>query len=55
MTVVDVNQDAGLALPAGALGAQFTVSGGGGSIIAYGVGTTADGLSATEDVGVAAS
>ena len=55
VTTVDVTQDAGLSLPAGALGAQFTVSGGGGTVIAYAVGTTADGFSATEDVGAPAS
>ena len=54
VTAVDVTQDAGLSLPAGALGAQFT-AGGGGTVIAYAVGITADGLSATEDVGAPAS
>ena len=55
VTTVQAGEDAGLTLPPGPLGARFTVTGGSGTIIAYAVGTTADGLSATEDAGVPAS
>ena len=55
VTAVDVSQDASLTLPSSALGAQFRVPGGGGTIVAYAVGITTDGLSATEDAGVPAS
>jgi hypothetical protein len=49
---VDVNGDTQTSIPLGAVGAELSTSSG--SFIAYGVGITNDGLSATEDIGTAA-
>ncbi|HEY8286921.1 MAG TPA: hypothetical protein VIJ28_21230 [Chloroflexota bacterium] len=47
---VNVNQDA--ALPSGPIGGVFTVSGSNGALVVSALGITADGRSATENVGV---
>lgn len=52
IVAIAVNQVVGQALPPGAIGAEFRVAGSGG-LIAYASGRTADGLSATEDIGQA--
>jgi hypothetical protein len=50
--VVDVDQDTQASIPPGPLGAEFKLaSGSSGGFIAYAVGLSEDGLSATEDVG----
>ena len=48
IAVVNVNQGAS-GLPAGPLGAEFKLNGGSGGFVAYAVGKTTDGRSATED------
>jgi len=48
IAVVNVNQGA-TGLPAGPLGAEFKLNGGSGGFVAYAVGKTTDGRSATED------
>ncbi len=53
ITTVDVNGDAGL--PAGPLGAIFTVNTSSGSLLASSLGLTADGRSATESAGIPGS
>ncbi len=49
ITTVDVVADSGTSVPPGPVGAEFHATSG--SLVAYAVGRTADGLSATEDVG----
>jgi hypothetical protein len=49
ITTVDVVADAGAGVPPGPVGAEFKATSG--SFVAYGIGRTADGLSATEDAG----
>jgi hypothetical protein len=51
LTAIDLNQ-ATRALPAGPVGARLTIQSGSGGFVATAVGRTADGRSATEDVGV---
>jgi hypothetical protein len=53
ITSIDAGQDTGATIPAGPLGAEFTVNGTG-TIIVASVGRTSDGLSATEDLGLPA-
>jgi len=54
IATADVNHDAGTLPPAGGIGVQLNQAAGssGDGFMAYGVGVTADTLSATEDVGV---
>lgn len=49
IATVDVVADSGVSVPPGPVGAEFQATSG--SFVAYGIGRSADGLSATEDVG----